>query len=482
MTGDLAGFWNTAQERLSKKLQQAIYETIILQAKPERLENGKLTICLPFDYMIRRITPSDKLVIESTLSSIIGRPITIDFTAANSIDNFKSTRLAIETQSLMAKRKALLDKSTGDSPKPSTGNGGSTHTSDLDDNSQNLNPNYLFETFIVGESNLMAHAASIAVTKDLAKAYNPLFLYGGVGLGKTHLLHAIGHRVHQELPEKRIRVCSSETYTNELIDAIGDKERTKKFRMKYRHCDVLLIDDIQFLIDKEATQEAFFHTFNVLYEMGKQIVLTSDRHPRELRTLKERLINRFQLGLIVDIQRPSYETRLAILRRKANALGMDVPPEILEHFAEEVQGSIRSLEGCLKSVNNITNSLNRPVTLEDARKISESYSHDKDSKSKPISLKKIIDLICHHYRISYEEIISASRESHVTHPRHIGMFLARTHTSHSFKEIARAFHRKDHATVHHAVKKIVNGINVDAVLAREVNYIEDLLMGKSPIE
>jgi chromosomal replication initiator protein len=426
--------------------------------------------------MMKRLSIADRRLLEQVVSEILGKPVILELAIRSGDGSIKSTKLAIDTQNLISKRKELVQKSS--SPGSDKTRSGNT----ISDNEPPLNPTYRFGSFVVGDNSLMAHAASLAVSQRPGEVYNPLFLYGGVGLGKTHLLHAIGHKSVENFPEKTIRVCSAETYTNELIDAIGDKESLRKFRSRYRHCDVLLIDDIHFLIDKEATQEAFFHTFNILYDMHKQIVITSDRHPRELRTLKERLINRFQLGLIVDIQKPSYETRLAILKRKAQSMGIEVPQTVLETYAEVVQGSIRSLEGCLKATSNLSNSLGHEITLDEARQIAESYSHERDLQRQPITLRAILDLVCHHYRVSLEELQSASRESHVAHPRHVGMYLARKHTSHSLKEIARAFHRKDHATVFHGVKKIEDNMNMDAVLAREVSYVEDLLLGKSPLK
>ena len=476
MKGTQPEFWTQVLAALKSKLPATFFETIMLKASPGKFEDGKLVILLPFAYMMRRIRQGEKSLLESVIAEVYGKPVRIEFTIAEEPDSVKSTRIAIEAQNVISKRKTMLSQSEKQKAAANRADENAV------DEGSHLTPWFTFENFVVGENSLMAHAGAVAVARKPGKAYNPLFIYGGVGLGKTHLLHAIGHFVKHEYPQMVIRCIPAETYTNELIDAIGDKQCLRRFRAKYRHCDLLLIDDIHFLIDKEATQEAFFHTFNVLFELQKQVVLTSDRHPRELRTLKERLINRIQLGLIVDIQKPTYETRLAILRKKALSMSLTISSEILELYAGEVQGSIRSLEGCLKATDNMEKSLGKEITIDEARKIALSYSEDNGASGRRITLRMILDLICHHYRIGIEELLSSSREKHVSHPRHIGMYLARKNTSHSLKEIARAFNKKDHATVFHGVKKIEEGINTDAVLSREVSYIGDLLLGKSPRE
>ena len=486
MTGSQDNFWEQALSILSEKISSNTYENISEHAVPGNIKDGILTLNVPYKFIARQILPTEKMIIESIVSEIVGETVSIIIHIQNKNESISTAKLAIKAQTTITNRKNLVKDLRGDDGKINGGLSGKDSVKrqsirrEFDNRS--LKPSYIFENFVVGSNSLMAHASSLAVAKSPGEVYNPLFIYGGVGLGKTHLLHAIGHLVRKNNPHMIIRLCPAELYVHELIEAIHDKERSRQFRAKYRRPDILLIDDIHFLIDKEATQEAFFHTFNFLYESNKQIVITCDRHPRELRTLKERLINRFQLGLLVDIQRPTYETRLAILKMKADQMGMKIPIEILEFFANEVQGSIRSLEGCLKAVLSRESSLNRRISLEDATKIARDYANGQDSDRNLITLKKILDLMCHHYRVSYEDLVSASREGHLTHPRHVGMYLARKYTSHSLKEIARIFRRKDHGTVYHGVKKISGNINIDAVLAREINYIEDLLLGKSPIE
>jgi chromosomal replication initiator protein len=480
-------FWKNVLEKLSGKLPSGIFDNVILQAKPGNPENGILKIFLPYAYMTRRITQSDRTIIENVISEMLNTPIKVEYSITSEKSSVLTTKLAILAQQTISSRKKLVRKKgkNGGSKSGSgggAGNGRGKISSGSGDNYPRLKSSYTFDNYIVGDSNRLVHAASMSVSETPGGKYNPLFIYSLVGLGKTHLLHAIAHKILELHPEKIIQLTHAETYTTELIEAINDPPRSRRFRSKFRHCDVLLIDDIHFLIGKDATKEAFFHTFNDLYEMGKQIVLTCDRHPRELRTLESRLISRFHLGLIVDIQRPSYETRLAILTRRASQIGLNLPAEILSLFAVSVQGSIRSLEGCLQAVEHNETTLNRKITLDEAKQIAVDYSYDRDPQTNPITVKDIMDLICHHYRIAPEELTGKSRESRLTHPRHIGMYLSRKHTSLTLKDIARAFKRKDHATIYHGANKIDNGLNLDAVLAREVKYIEDILLGRAQMK
>ena len=485
MTEYKKDFWKNALDKLSGKLPPGIFENVILQAKPGNPENGKLTIYLPYAYMTRRITQSERTIIENVISEILNAPIKVEYSITSKTSSVLTTKLAILAQQTISNRKKLVTKkgkNGGTKSGSGDGAGRGKISSGSGDNYPRLKSSYTFDNYIVGDSNRLAHAASMSVSETPGGKYNPLFIYSQVGLGKTHILHAIAHKILEFHPEKKIQLTHAETYTTELIEAISDQQRSRRFRSKYRHCDVLLIDDIHFLIGKDATKEAFFHTFNDLYEMGKQIVLTCDRHPRELRTLESRLISRFHLGLIVDIQRPAYETRLAILSRGASRTGLNLPAEMLELFAVSVQGSIRSLEGCLQAVQNQEATLHRNITIDEAKQIAVNYSYDRDATVNPISIKNIMDLICHHYRIASEDLTGKSRESRLTHPRHIGMYLSRKHTSLTLKDIARAFKRKDHATIYHGANKIENGLNLDAVLAREVKYIEDILLGKAQLK
>ena len=313
-----------------------------------------------------------------------------------------------------------------------------------------LNPKYTFNTFVIGNSNKLAHAASVAVAESPGIRYNPLFIYGGVGLGKTHLMQAIGHYILERDSSTNVAYVSSEQFTNELIDSIRD-DRTSSFRKKYRNIDILLIDDIQFLAGKEGTQEEFFHTFNTLYENNKQIVISSDRPPKEIPTLQDRLVSRFEWGLIVDIQPPDLETRVAILRKKRETEGYDVPDEVIEFIAKSINSNIRELEGALIRVIAQQSLSGKKVTVEDTAHILKDII---PVKKKKIDIKTIKEAVASSFGISVEDLKISKRTKEIAFPRQIAMYLARKYTTLPLTQIALEFGKKDHTTVLHAERKI----------------------------
>jgi chromosomal replication initiator protein len=333
-----------------------------------------------------------------------------------------------------------------------------------------LNPRYTFDAFIVGNSNRLAHAASLAVAEAPGESYNPLFLYGGVGLGKTHLLHAIGHQGVQT--GLAVLYVSSEQFTNEIINAIRYRT-TEEFRAKYRSVDILLVDDIQFIAGKESTEEEFFHTFNSLHEMSKQIVICSDRPPKAIVSLEERLRSRFEWGLIADIQPPDLETRMAILRVKADLLRYRVPDDIISYIAGRVQTNIRELEGCLNRLMAYQQLHRTALTMEVARAAMSSLGND--VKETRLSSRQIAEVVSEYYRISLEAMCGKQRDKHIVVPRQIAMYLIRQETQASLLEIGQLFGR-DHSTVLHACEKIERSINLDPALRREVIAIREQLM------
>ena len=334
-----------------------------------------------------------------------------------------------------------------------------------------LNPRYTFEAFIVGNSNRLAQAASLAVAEAPGESYNPLFLYGGVGLGKTHLLHAIGHQgVKTGLA---VLYVSSEQFTNEIINAIRYRS-TEEFRAKYRSVDILLVDDIQFIAGKESTEEEFFHTFNSLHEMSKQIVICSDRPPKAIVSLEERLRSRFEWGLIADIQPPDLETRMAILRVKAEGLHYPVPNEIIAYIAGRVQTNIRELEGCLNRLMAYQQLHRVELTMDVARAAMSSLGNDtRDSR---LTSQQIAQAVAEYYRISLEAMCGKQRDKHIVVPRQIAMYLIRQETQASLLEIGQLFGGRDHSTVLHACEKIERQVNIDPSLRREVIAIREQLM------
>jgi len=334
-----------------------------------------------------------------------------------------------------------------------------------------LNPRYTFDAFIVGNSNRLAHAASLAVAEAPGESYNPLFLYGGVGLGKTHLLHAIGHQGVQT--GLAVLYVSSEQFTNEIINAIRYRTQ-EEFRAKYRSVDILLVDDIQFIAGKESTEEEFFHTFNSLYEMSKQIVICSDRPPKAIVSLEERLRSRFEWGLIADIQPPDLETRMAILRVKADLLHYHVPDEIIAYIAGRVQTNIRELEGCLNRLMAYQQLHRVELTMDVARAAISSLGTD--TREPTLNSRQIAQAVADYYHISLDAMCSKQRDKYIVTPRQIAMYLIRKETTTSLIEIGQLFGGRDHSTVLHSCEKIDQSINVNQNLRREIIAIREQLM------
>jgi chromosomal replication initiator protein len=334
-----------------------------------------------------------------------------------------------------------------------------------------LNPRYTFDAFIVGNSNRLAHAASLAVAEAPGESYNPLFLYGGVGLGKTHLLHAIGHQGVQT--GLAVLYVSSEQFTNEIINAIRYRT-TEEFRAKYRSVDILLVDDIQFIAGKESTEEEFFHTFNSLHEMSKQIVICSDRPPKAIVSLEERLRSRFEWGLIADIQPPDLETRMAILRVKADLLHYPIPDDIIAYIAGRVQTNIRELEGCLNRLMAYQQLHRTDLTMDVARAAMSSLGND--NRETRLDSRQIAQAVAEYYHISLEAMCGKQRDKHIVMPRQIAMYLIRQETQDSLFEIGQLFGGRDHSTVLHACEKIERTVNTNATLRREVSAIREQLL------
>ena len=340
-----------------------------------------------------------------------------------------------------------------------------------------LNPKYTFDSFVVGKANEFAHAASLAVAENAEAAHsNPLFIYGGVGLGKTHLMQAIGHFMLKHDNNKRVLYVTSEQFTNELVNSIQTR-RNEEFREKYRNIDLLLIDDIQFIANKEMTMEEFFHTFNVLHGANKQIVLTSDRPPREIQKLEDRLISRFAWGLIVDIGQPDLETRIAILRKKANTEGFDVPDEVINYIATHVESNIRELEGALSRVIAFSKLTNGRLNEETAAiALKDLY---KGPKERVITTDLIKEIISKHYKITIDDINSKNRSRAISYPRQIAMYLTRELTDLSLPKIGEEFGGRDHSTVIHAYEKIERDMDEEPVLKIKVMELKKEIKGDS---
>lgn len=343
-----------------------------------------------------------------------------------------------------------------------------------------LNPKYTFDTFVVGGNNNFAHAASLAVAESPGEVYNPLFLYGGVGLGKTHLMHSIAHFILEQNPKKKVLYVTSETFTNEMIEALrmgktpGNESSIEKFRDKYRNNDVLLIDDIQFIIGKESTQEEFFHTFNHLHTSGKQIIISSDKPPKDIETLESRLRTRFEWGLIADISAPNYETRMAILQKKIELDHLEkynIPNDVLEYIATNVKTNIRELEGSLNKLIFLYKlDKNAPIDIALAAEALKDIISSENNRE--VTPELILDIVSEHFGISVKDIKSNKRNAEIAVPRQIAMYLIRSMTETSLKAIGVILGGKDHSTIKYGVEKIASEIEEDEVLSNTINIIK----------
>lgn len=335
----------------------------------------------------------------------------------------------------------------------------------------NLNPNYTFDNFVVGGNNNFAHAYALAVAESPAKEYNPLFIYGGVGLGKTHLMHSIGNFILNRNPNAKVRCVTSEVFTNEVINAIRSENQSAimEFRDKYRNLDVLLIDDIQFIIGKERSQEEFFHTFNTLKESNKQIVISSDKPPKQMATLEERFKTRFEMGLTVDISSPDYETRMAIINKKSELEGYNISDDIFEYIATNIKSNIRELEGALTKIVAFSRVTRRPVDIEIAKEVLKDIISPDDNKV--ITPELIINTVADHFNITMADISSKKKSQDIVFPRQIAMYLCRQYTETSLQEVGQYLGKRDHTTVMHSIEKIQHELDTNESTRNIVNVI-----------
>jgi chromosomal replication initiator protein len=418
-------------------------------------------------------------MIERTLNHVLGFPTEIRFVLKTSEDQAEHSANGNSHETPDPAREAFNPVSP-DAAAPRSSTNDSASTPMLADKTRSssqytpsrgqgstLNPRYTFDAYIVGNSNRLAHAACIAVAERPAEAYNPLFLYGGTGLGKTHLLHALGWI--PQLRGKQVVYVSSETFTNELINSIRT-QTAEEFRRAYREVDVLLVDDIQFIAGKETTQEEFFHTFNSLHGLNKQIVISADRHPRAISTLEERLRSRFEGGLIADIQPPDFETRAAILRFKAESQPMSVPSDVIDFLARKIQSNIRELNGALTRVVAYAQLMQAPLTVELANTVLQDVL-----QQTPLSTDQVVSAVCEYYRVSSEDLKGRGRNKEVVTPRQMAMYLLREATGASLPQIGDALGGRDHTTVMYSVEKIAQEIEQDDQRRREMLAIKERL-------
>ena len=425
MSNELNELLTKAKDLLKNEMTNISYETWIKSLEIKDYTDDKITLIASSPFQKDAVETRYYDLIVNTFKFITNRDckIVVEYKDPNAKEDDDANNI-------------LEDRSFGDTEMAVSNN--------------SLNPKYTFDTFVVGNNNRFAHAASLAVAEAPGTSYNPLFLYGDVGLGKTHLMHAIGHQVIKNNPSSNVLYVTSEKFTNQLINAIKDN-KNEQFRNKYRNIDVLLIDDIQFIAGKERIQEEFFHTFNTLHENGKQIIISSDRPPKDIKLLEDRLKSRFEWGLIADISNPDYETRLAILRKKAQLDNIIIDDEILSDIATKIDSNIRELEGILNKLIANASLTNCPITIEMAEKAINDVVTKKD---KVLSLELIQETIAKYFNITVEELKGVKRSNDVTFPRQIAMYLCRSVAQLPLTKIGEGFGKRDHTTVINACNKI----------------------------
>ena len=457
MDAQLNNLWEQALNIIKGEISEISFNTWIKSCTPISISDNILKLSVPNEFTKGILDTRYKDLLIQALKIVTSRKFKIEFYLESDLEEEKENE---------EKQKEEKKENTNDVD-------GSIVVSD--EMSATLNPKYTFQSFVIGNSNRFAHAASLAVAESPAKAYNPLFIYGGVGLGKTHLMHAIGHYILQENPKAKVVYVSSEKFTNELINAIKD-DKNEEFRNKYRKDDVLLIDDIQFIAGKERTQEEFFHTFNALHEENKQIILSSDRPPKEIPTLEDRLRSRFEWGLIADIQPPDFETRMAILKKKADVEGLNVPNEVMVYIATKIKSNIRELEGALIRIIAYSSLTNRDVSVDLASEALKDIISNKESA--PVTVKTIQESVANYYNLRIEDLKSQRRTRNIAYPRQIAMYLSRKLTDMSLPKIGEEFGGRDHTTVIHAYEKISENLKTDEGLQSMINDITKKLTQK----
>lgn len=467
MATELDAVWEKSLDRIRSRLPAVAFNTWFKNTAPVAIHEGSFVISTPNKFTKEWIESRHLGLIKTVLQETMGADgadLGVKVTVRR--DQASSGGPAGQTQAA-----AQADDGPGNQPSPTA----ERRTAPRVGPSGQFNPRYVFDTFVVGDSNRFAHAASIAVAEKPAGAYNPLFVYGGSGLGKTHLLHAIGVYGSSLFPDMRVRYVTGETFTNELIQSIMNSVPVP-FRKKYRDVDLLLIDDIQFIIGKEATQEEFFHTFNTLYEAHKQIVVSSDLPPKEMPTLEERLRSRFEWGLIVDIQPPNLETRIAILHKKAELSGIAVGDDVLRFIAGKRQLNVRELEGALTRVAAFADLTNSEVDVALAKDILKDILPE--ARPRKVSIRMIINETSKYFGISAAEITGSSRLRHIVYPRQVAMYLARDLTDQSLPKIGEDFGGRDHTTVMHSVSKIAAAVKKSPETKVQVQELNNRIQQK----
>ena len=443
---NLKDLWNQVLSQVEQKISKPSFETWLKSTKLLTYKGKTITIAAPNSFARDWLETHYTQLVAMILVELTGEEISIKFVVQKDDDDDINLPPPIK----LPKIEENYDIASG-----------------------MLNPKYTFDTFVIGSGNRFAHAASLAVAEAPAKAYNPFFIYGGVGLGKTHLMHAIGHYVLEHNPKAKVVYLSSEKFTNEFINSIRDNKAIE-FRNKYRNVDVLLIDDIQFLAGKESTQEEFFHTFNTLHEESKQIIISSDRPPKEIPTLEDRLRSRYEWGLITEIAPPDLETRIAILRKKAKAEQLeDIPNEVMLYIANQIDSNIRELEGALIRVVAYSSLVNKEISIEVAGEALKDIMQN--GKPRALTILDIQSAVGEHYQVHLDDFAAKKRTKTIAYPRQIAMYLSRELTEYSLPKIGYEFGGRDHTTVIHAHEKISALMKTDKQLKQDVKKIRAVL-------
>jgi chromosomal replication initiator protein len=458
---DAKQVWRAALGELQVSLSPANFETWLKETALVAVDDNRFRVAVPNGFAKDWLETRYRSLISQTLARVVGYSVQVDFEVREGLagvlseDGAKPTE--VEQQGSVVPRQVRLEPGRVGGPE-----GGSV----------SLNPRYTFRNFIVGSANRLAHAASLSVAERPGHAYNPLFLYGGVGLGKTHLMHAIGNQVLARFPRKRVVYATSEKFTNEFITSI-QQGKIDEFRGRYRRIDLLLIDDIQFIADKERTQEEFFHTFNAIHEDGKQIVLSSDRPPKLITTLEERLRSRFEWGLIADLTAPDLETRIAILRAKAEEQSVAIGADVLEFIARKVISNIRELEGALNRIVAYANMGGRPISIELAQAVLSNVLYN--PKRRLVTPERIVQAVSDYYSVELDQLKGQKRDRAIVMPRQIAMYLMRAETDVSLLRIGQELGGRDHSTVLHACDKIDKETQENEELRRDLAAVRELI-------
>ncbi|MEH2957099.1 chromosomal replication initiator protein DnaA [Candidatus Merdisoma sp. JLR.KK006] len=443
--------WSDILEHIRKEheLSDVSFETWLLPLKIHSIEGHTVRIIVPVDQMVTYLNSKFKIPIYVAIAEFTGEKYDIEFITKEEADAFDLKQKKESPATSALRRQVPVNVISEQS---------------------NINAKYTFDTFVVGNNNKFAHAASLAVAETPGIVYNPLFLHGGVGLGKTHLMHAIANHILNINPNMKVLYVTSEYFTNELIETLraGDPTGMTKFREKYRNIDVLLIDDVQFIIGKESTQEEFFHTFNSLHNVNKQIIISSDRPPKDIETLEERLRTRFECGLIADISSPDFETRMAILRKKEELEGYQIDDGIITYIATNVKSNIRELEGAFNRLIALSTLEKRPIDMPLAEEAIKDIISPGESRK--VTPELIIDIVAEHFHVKPDDIKGKKRTADIVYPRQIAMYLCQDHGT-SFKRIGELLGGRDHTTVMHGVEKISNELKVNDSTVRLVETI-----------